>query len=102
MAGWVIAMRKMKDMHFLVVSAYVNLFLALISIFWVSLSPIMNFDFLWEITLKGWLLFFIVGVLSVGEQTIKFTALKNQEATKLQRLSFLPNLWQFLLDLVLI
>jgi hypothetical protein len=43
MAGGVIAMRKMKEMHSMVVSTYLNFFLALFSIMWVYVSPNMNF-----------------------------------------------------------
>jgi hypothetical protein len=67
MAGGVIAMRKMKEMHSMVVSTYVNFFLALFSIVWVYFSPNMNFQFIKELTINGWLLFGVVGLLSISE-----------------------------------
>ncbi len=77
MSGGVIAMRKMKEMHSMVVSTYVNFFLAMFSVIFVYISPDMNFQFVKELTIYGWLLFVVVGFLSISEQTIKFMALKN-------------------------
>ena len=67
MAGGVIAMRKMKEMHSMVVSTYLNFFLALFSIMWVYVSPNMNFQFVKELTVHDWLLFVLIGFLSVSE-----------------------------------
>ena len=44
----------------------------------------------------------ISSVLTVLSGTTKFTALRYQKASDLQALAFVPNLWQFLIDLLII
>jgi len=98
----VIAMRKMKEMHYMVVSTYKNIFMAFFSISMIVASPNLDFKFVQELTAKQWLLFVLLGLMMIGDLTLKFSALKFQQASKLQKLAFLPCVWQFLIDLLLV
>lgn len=102
LAGGTIAMRKMRRMHYMVVSTYTNLFLAVTSVTAVACMPGLGFGYLSEFGGWSWFYFSMIATLSILEQTSKFCALKYQEAAKLQRLAFLPNVWQFCVDLLIV
>jgi drug/metabolite transporter (DMT)-like permease len=82
LAGGVIAMRKMKKMHAMVVSTYTNLFLALSSYLAMAYYGL-SLDYISNLSALSWVMFALIALFTIGEQTTKFMALKYQEASKL-------------------
>lgn len=99
LAGGYIALRKMKNNHTMVLSAYVNLCLMVLSLTVILCSRGMSFGYLGELSVGSWLLFLLASVLTIGDQVTKFVALKYSEASKLQKYAFLPNVWLLIVDL---
>ena len=96
-AAGTISMRKMKNFHEAVVSWYLNWTIAITSMTVILIlgngfAPIANFDWI------SWLLSIGTGLTGVSSQTCRFISLKMQKAAKLQRLTPLMTLWQFLFD----
>ena len=48
----------------------------------------------------SWVLITLAGVCTIFENTAKFMAFRYEEAAKLQKLAFLPNVWNFFIDLL--
>jgi drug/metabolite transporter superfamily protein YnfA len=65
-AGGYIALRKMKNNHTMVVSAYTNLALMLVSFIVILITGI-GFGFISHLSLFSWLLLTLSGVLSIGD-----------------------------------
>lgn len=76
LAGGYIALRKMKNNHTMVVSAYVNVCLLVVSVICILFSKGVSFGFVTDLSIGSWLLFVIAAVLTIGDQTTKFVALK--------------------------
>jgi len=97
LAGGAVSMRKMRKMPEDLVSCYVNFTLA------IGTSLVMymtgeDFLFFLDFSPAMWVLIVITSALSVIIQQLKYKAFRYQEASKLQKLSFLPNVWQFSVD----
>lgn len=67
----------------------------------MSLSGL-SFDFVWTLSLEAWVFLCASCFLTLLTQMAKATAFKNSESARLQKLSFLPNVWQFSIDLVIL
>ena len=93
-----IAARKMKKNHPLAQTCYSNLILGVVSFVGVKSSSTMDYSFVPDLTALSWFLFFIGGLFTIFEHTSKFLAFRYQEAAKLQKLAFLPNVWNFVID----
>ena len=61
-----------------------------------------SFDFVYEFSLTTWALLATSSLLTVCTQTAKFKAFRYHEASQLQKMAFLPNVWQFGIDLVIV
>ena len=90
-AGSYICLRSMKDNHTLVVTTWVNLCLLIAS--FVAVMTLSDFHYITELSANSWLLLALTAVLAIWEKTCKFIALKYEEASKLVKYSFLPNVW---------
>ena len=77
----------------MVVTIYSNVFLFVLSFLAILLSNDYSFGFMSDLSFTTWTLFLVASLLSISEHTTKFVALKFQEASKLQKFIFLPNLW---------
>ena len=72
---------------------------------WVKgLSELMtnNFSFVSEFSLLTWVLLAMSAALNIGQQYSRSYAYRNSEIPPLQRYAFLPNVWQFLVDLLIL
>ena len=98
LGGGMIAARKMKKNHPLAVTCYSNLLLGTVSIIGVQCYEHINYDFLWTLSWASWLLITLAGIFTIFENTLKFLAFRYEEAAKLQKLAFLPNVWNFSVD----
>jgi len=92
LAGGTITMRQMRKMPETLVSTYLNIALALMSAgaLWFQgqgLSWLLDFN------LASWILLILTAAMTILSQTIKFNAFRYSEASKLQKLNFLPNVW---------
>lgn len=94
-------MRKMKKMPEQLCSAYQNVTLALLASFYMALSGL-SFDFVWSLSTEAWMWLLASCSLTLLTQMAKATAFKNSESARLQKLSFLPNVWQFGIDMMLL
>jgi hypothetical protein len=101
LAAGVVSMRKMRRLPETVCTTYSNVSLSLISGIAIVLHG-EGFTKIFEFTLETWVIVLISSVLTVLSSTSKFTALKYQKASDLQVFAFVPNLWQFLIDLLII
>ena len=95
-----IAMRKMRKMPELVVSSYINVTLGILSlcIVYISgddLSPWKKFNWF------DWLMTCGLSVFVLFSQTFRFKAYKEYETSKLQSLTFLIPLYQFVADITM-
>ena len=50
----------------------------------------------------SWVLITLAGIFTIFENTAKFMAFRYEEAAKLQKLAFLPNVWNFTVDGILL
>ena len=101
LAGGSIAMRKMRKMPEQVCSAYQNITLAAMA----SLAMIASgtsLSFLMEMSALSYGLLFLSCSLTIATQMAKFSAFKYSEASALQKYAFLPNGWQFFIDLLIL
>lgn len=101
LAAGIISMRKMRRLPETVCTSYSNITLSLISAAAMIIHK-ESFSFMFEFTLETWILIVVSSILTVLSSTTKFTALKYQKASDLQVLAFVPNLWQFLIDFIII
>jgi len=97
-----IAARLMKKNHFMVMTTYTGIVLFVSSTIFVTISSTMDFGFLTEFSWASWGLVLLAAILTILENVSKFLAFKYQEASKLQKLAFLPNVWAFTVDLLVI
>lgn len=101
LAGGDIAMRRMRKMPEQLCSTYQNLSLSLIFGAALVLTG-EGFEFIAALSLKAWLYLTLSCSLTILTQLAKFNAFKFCEAQPLQKLSFLPNVWQFGVDLLIL
>ena len=62
----------------------------------------LSFDFVWTLSGQAWLYLSLSCSLTILTQLAKATAFKYSESSRLQPLSFLPNVWQFGIDLLIL
>lgn len=98
LAGGMIASRKMKKNHPMAQACYTNVLLGVVSLLAVQCSGNVDFAFLEHFSPASWLLIFFAGLFTIFENTAKFMAFRYEEAAKLQKLAFLPNVWNFAVD----
>ena len=101
LAGGDIAMRKMRKMPEQLCSAYQNLTLTLLAGIYMMASGL-SFDFVWTLSGEAWMYLCLSCALTIFTQLAKATAFKFSESSRLQKLSFLPNVWQFSIDIAVL
>lgn len=102
LAGGVIATRKIKKNHPLAITCYSNVLLATASVLGIWFDSDLNFDFVSELVPISWLFIIIAGLFTIFENTAKFMAFRYEEAAKLQKLAFLQNVWNYLVDSMIV
>lgn len=95
-----IAMRKMRKMPELVVSSYMNVTLGIVSPCVVLISGD-NLSLWKSFGWFDWLMTCGLSVFVLFSQTFRFKAFKEYETSKLQSLTFLIPLYQFVADITL-
>ena len=98
LAGGMISNRKMKKNHPLAVTCYSNILLGFSAVIGIMCNDNLNFDYLSDLSAWSFVLIGFAGVLTIFENTAKFMAFRYEEAAKLQKLAFLPNVWAFSVD----
>ena len=98
LAGGMIANRAMKKNHPVAVTCYSNILLGISAIIGIQFNENLSFDYLYELSAWSFVLIGFAGVLTIFENTAKFMAFRYEEAAKLQKLAFLPNVWAFSVD----
>lgn len=98
LASGMIAARRMKKNHPLAQTCYSNVILGIVSLIGVASSDKLDYSFVPDLTVLSWFLFFVGGLFTIFEHTAKFMAFRYEEAAKLQKLAFLPNVWNFIID----
>jgi hypothetical protein len=58
-----------------------------------------SFTFLLEFGALSWFLLIAAAIINLFSSTTKFIAYKYHKASELQTLNFLPNVWQFCIDI---
>ena len=91
-------MRKMPEQ---LCSAYQNLSLTLLASVYMLASGL-SFDFVTSLSNEAWLYLCISCALTILTQLAKANAFKFSESARLQKHSFLPNLWNFSIDLLIL
>ena len=94
-------MRQMRKMPEQLCSAYQNLTLSLLACVYMVASG-MSFDFVWQLNSSAWMYLTISCALTILTQIAKASAFKYSESARLQKHSFLPNLWNFSIDLLIL
>lgn len=98
LAGGVIAARKMKKNHPLAQTCYTNLLLAIVSLIGIACYDHLDLSIVYDLNAWSWVLISMAGLFTIFENTAKFMAFRYEEAAKLQKLAFLPNVWNFTID----
>ena len=62
----------------------------------------LSFEFIWTLSKEAWLYLCLSCALTILTQIAKANAFKFAENTQLQKLSFLPNVWQFSIDMFIL
>ena len=101
LAGGDIAMRKMRKMPEQLCSAYQNMSLSLLAALYMLVSGL-SFDFIWTLSSEAWMYLVLSCSLTILTQLAKASAFRYSESSRLQKLSFLPNVWQFAIDLIIL
>lgn len=97
-----IAARKMKKNHPLAVTCYTNVLLGVVSAIGIQVSKGYDYSFMSELSVWSWVLIGLAGLFTIFENTAKQLAFRYEEAAKLQKLAFLPNVWNFSADKLII
>ena len=100
LAGGMIAARKMKKNHPMAQTCYTNLLMGVVSVIGVHCYDHISFDIVTELSVWSWVLIGLAGLFTIFENTAKFMAFRYEEASKLQKLAFLPNVWNFSIDVL--
>ena len=98
LAGGMIANRKMKKNHPLAVTCYSNVLLGISAVIGIQCYDHIDYAFIGDLSVWSWVLIGLAGVCTIFENTAKFLAFRYEEAAKLQKLAFLPNVWNFSVD----
>ena len=98
LAGGVIAARKMKKNHPLAQTCYTNLLLGIVSLIGIKCYDHVDLSIVYDLDAWSWVLISMAGLFTIFENTAKFMAFRYEEAAKLQKLAFLPNVWNFTID----
>ena len=98
LAGGMIANRKMKKNHPLAVTCYSNVLLGVSAVVGIQCYDNMDYAFVKELSAWSFVLIGLAGICTIFENTAKFMAFRYEEAAKLQKLAFLPNVWNFSVD----
>ena len=98
LAGGMIAARKMKKNHPMAQTCYTNLLLGIVSAIGVQAYDHIDYEFMHTLSAWSWVLITLAGLFTIFENTAKFLAFRYEEAAKLQKLAFLPNVWNFTVD----
>jgi len=69
-----------------------------VSVIGIAYYDHVDFGFISELNGWSWLLIALAGLFTIFENTAKFMAFRYEEAAKLQKLAFLPNVWNFTID----
>lgn len=101
LAGGSIAMRKMRKMPEQLCSAYQNLTLFIMASVAMVVSGT-SMSFVKEMSATTYGLLLLSCSLTIATQMAKFSAFKYSEAQPLQKFAFLPNCWQFFIDLLIL
>ena len=99
LAGGIIAARKMKRNHAFTLTCYTNVVLLFTSIVGLYIVNNLDLSFIGELSIASLCLIAAAGIMTIGEQVGKFMAFRYYKAAPLQKLSFLPNVYNFLIDL---
>ena len=100
LAGGMIAARKMKRNHAFTLTCYTNVVLLITSTLGIWLTGI-GYEFINELSYASYGLITLAGIMTIFEHIGKFMAFRYYEAAPLQKLSFLPNVWNFTVDLLI-
>merc|ERR1711997_1243933 len=92
----------MKKNHPLAVTCYSNVLLGISAVIGIQCYDHIEYEFIGELSAWSWVLIGLAGVCTIFENTAKFMAFRYEEAAKLQKLAFLPNVWNFFIDLLVI
>ena len=98
-AGQVVS-RKMRENHCMVLSCYGALLQAVFACSLVQLVAPIDLELLYSIDAVSWILITLSALATIFETTTKILALRYQEAAKLQKMTFLNNVWNFVMDLI--
>ena len=79
-------------------ACYTNLLLAIVSVIGIACYDHISYDFIYTLGTWSWILITLAGIFTIFENTAKFMAFRYEEAAKLQKLAFLPNVWNFTVD----
>lgn len=101
LASGIITMRKMRRLPETCASTYCNMSLFLLS-FGVMVAMEVEFSFILNFSVQTWIMIVLSCTFTIMAQITKAIAFKYQPASKLQNLAFVPNLWQFMIDVTLI
>lgn len=91
-------MRQMRKLPETCASNYCNMSLTVLSLS-VMVSQRADFSFLLNFSIQTWIVIVLSCVFTIMAQITKAIAYKYQPVSKLQNLAFVPNLWQFMIDL---
>ena len=106
-AAGAIAIRKMRTLHEVVASFYMNVGIFCVSVVLIAVLPVnedaeegkyVKFKFFTDLDFVSWLLVIGQAVSNVLSATMRFSAFKLQEPAKLQVWSFIPRVFQIVVD----
>lgn len=60
-----------------------------------------TFSFIYEFTAGAWIFLIGSAIINILGSMTKFIAIKYHKTSDLQKLAFLPNVWQFIIDIVI-
>ena len=100
LAGGMIAARKMKRNHPFSLTCYSNAVLLVTSIVGLYLTSERGYGFLLEFSWTVWLLLILAALNTIFEHLAKFLAFRYYRAAPLQKFNFLPNVWNFTIDIL--
>ena len=101
LAGGEAILRRLRKMPEQVCSAYQNMSITLLAAIFMMATGL-SFSFVYELSASAWLYLCVSCALTVVTQLVKALAYKYCETAPLQKLAFLPNVWQFGIDLMIL
>ena len=101
LASGAICMRMMRKMPETTASFYQNIALFVIAGVFMLFEGT-SFLFMWHFSLVSWLTITLSALFTILTYTTKATALKYHKASSLQKLAFVPNVFQFIIDLLIL